>query len=219
MGCCCSTRPDPTIEKGLSSMSTKSLRSEIDSNTSIPEAPIRRKKTKRMPQLSARHTSNWSSQPSSPRGRSRLSTLKAVSTKTSRANSPKSLSFKNFSQNFLKESIRINYTTVRKLHKGFYGEISLANDKRTEIKKVIKEFKKSVIPENIHEKFIMEIQKFQCLDHPNVVKLLEVYDTRESWLLVYEFFSGSSLLDKANEIIGNSLACSIMQDILWLLKY
>ncbi|CAG9316834.1 unnamed protein product [Blepharisma stoltei] len=218
MGCCCSTRPDPTIEKGLSSMSTKSLRSEIDSNTSIPEVPIRRKKTKRMHKLSARHTSNISSQPSSPGGRPRLSALKAIS-KTSRANSPKSLSFKNFSQNFYKESIKIKYTTVKKLHKGFYGETLLANNKRTEIKKVIKEFKKLIVPENIHEKFIMEIQKFRCLDHPNIVKLLEVYDTRECWLLVYEFFSGSSLLDKANEIIGNSLACSIMQDILWLLKY
>mmetsp|Transcript_15902 Transcript_15902/g.15867 ORF Transcript_15902/g.15867 Transcript_15902/m.15867 type:complete len:101 (+) Transcript_15902:338-640(+) len=65
----------------------------------------------------------------------------------------------------------------------------------------------------------MDIQKFQGLDHPNVVKLLEVCESRESWLLVYEFFSGSNLLDKANEIIGDSLACSIIEDILSGLNY
>jgi len=172
-----------------------------------------------MPRLSTGRINNWSSQPSSPRGRAGLKTLEAASTKTSRTNSPSILSSNEFSQNFFKTSIRINYTTVRKLHKGFYGDVLLVNDKRTEIKKVIKEFKKSIIQADVHKKFIMDIQKFQGLDHPNVVKLLEVCESRESWLLVYEFFSGSNLLDKANEIIGDSLACSIIEDILSGLNY
>mmetsp|Transcript_8693 Transcript_8693/g.8702 ORF Transcript_8693/g.8702 Transcript_8693/m.8702 type:complete len:213 (-) Transcript_8693:634-1272(-) len=72
----------------------------------------------------------------------------------------------------------------------------------------------------VQENFILEVQKFQCLDHPNIVKLYEVYESVKGWHLVYEYVSGMNLLEKLDdEIISSSLACTIIRDILSGLNY
>ncbi|CAG9316826.1 unnamed protein product [Blepharisma stoltei] len=214
---CCSNRPDPTSEKGLQESTTKSLKSEIEYKVVAPETSKKRHKNS-LKLSKSRRGSFSSAGSSSPRN----SKLISLSTNASYSNSPRSPSFKNkgFSFEFLKTPIREKYTTVRKLHFGFSGETSLVVDKITGLKRVIKEVRKLCVPLEIQEMFILEVQKFLSLDHPNIVKLCEVYESGKSWYLVYEHASGMNLLEKLDdEIISSSLACTIIRDILSGLNY
>ncbi|CAG9334709.1 unnamed protein product [Blepharisma stoltei] len=220
MGCCCSKRSDPTCEEDQVAISTKSLKSEIEFKIIAPETSNIGRKSKLSPRTPKRHYKAWSSSPSPPKSPFLSKNMKLSSTKTPDTNSSGDLFNEGFSHAFLKILIKDNFSVVRKLHSEKNGKTFLAKDRKTGLKRVIREVEKASIPIEAQEKYIMEIQKFQCLDHPNVIKLHEVYESEENWSLIYEFFPGNNLLHKIhNGNIGSSMACNIIKDILCGLHY
>ncbi|CAG9316827.1 unnamed protein product [Blepharisma stoltei] len=232
MGCCCSKRLDSTSEKSQADKTAESLKSELDKKAFATQTPRERHKKKHSPRLLVQRSEDWSSTSTSPKDNYRSSSLMVdtikvtdPSPRSSRspqsARSPRSPRFDiDFSKKFLKIPVEERYTPIKILHSAFHGDTLIANDNRTSLKKVIKEVKKSAIQKKDKEKLIMEIQKFHCLDHPNIVKLHEVYESEEKWSLIYEFFSGSNLLELTHkESVDNSLASSITRDILSGLNY
>ncbi|CAG9316830.1 unnamed protein product [Blepharisma stoltei] len=219
MGCCESKRSDPISEKGQPKKSTDSLRSEIDEVELAPKTPRVKQDKKHKTRTSKKRSESFNLKLSSG-ALTRSLTLKSVSTKVPHPDSPNSQFNIDPPKKILKASIHENFKIIKTLHSAFHGDTLLSTDKRTGLKKVIKEVKKSAIEIREQKTLTMEAQNFQCFDHPNIVKLHEVYDSEEKFSLVYEFFSGSNLLEfTRREIIGHLLTGSIMRDILSGLSY
>ncbi|CAG9316829.1 unnamed protein product [Blepharisma stoltei] len=157
MGCCFSKRSDPN-EKDQADKSTKSLRMEITS----PDDSQEKKVKKHLSQLPIQRTKKLSSSSSSPKTSSRSSS-KTASIKGSYTFPPSNELNKDCLGKILKTPVGENFTTIKKLHLGLYGDILLVNDKRVSLKRVIKEVKKSEIQQKAHEKLNMKFQKFLCL--------------------------------------------------------
>lgn len=66
-----------------------------------------------------------------------------------------------------------------------------------------------------------EIQILREIDHPNLIKLDSVYETKNSYYLLFELFSGGNLFDyiKKNGPFSEIQACHILKGILEGLKY
>jgi len=90
------------------------------------------------------------------------------------------------------ESIQDYYElTSEQLGKGSYGSVQKARDRRTGAVRAVKIIKKSRI-ENI-TRLKREITIMKKLDHPNIIKLFEVFEDDEHIYLVLELCTGGEL--------------------------
>ncbi|CAG9316820.1 unnamed protein product [Blepharisma stoltei] len=208
---CCSSKETETSKKNLESTTTELLRSEIEDKAELKSTPISKRSqttTKLPPRRYSRGLSTVDRKPKN------FTKEKAQAVNPSPQNTFKD-STKQYIKKFSKTPLRQHFSTIKKKFLDFNDSFSLVNDKRTGVKKIIKEVKKSDIFEGVYDNFIKEIQNFQRLDHPNIVKLYDIYELGDNFFLVYEYLPGLSLADKIHhESIGYSLASTIMRDIL-----
>ena len=92
------------------------------------------------------------------------------------------------------------YKVLRRLGKGGYAKVYEIQDKTTGEIFACKHLSKLNI-ENL-EKFQREINILQQIDHPNIIKLFEIYETSHSLYLVMEECKGGELFDKIIEHIN-----------------
>ena len=66
-----------------------------------------------------------------------------------------------------------------------------------------------------------EIEILRSIDHPNLTKLDSVYETKNSYYLVFEFFSGGNLKDYIKEkgVFSENQAAFILNSVLEGVKY
>ena len=94
-------------------------------------------------------------------------------------------------------SIKDIYSVGKKIGGGSYGEVFLAENKKTNDKVAIKLIKKR--KENstwIRNDIIREIEVLKNLDHHNIVKIFEFYEGLGNYYIVQEFCKGGNLFDK-----------------------
>ncbi|AFZ79295.1 protein kinase domain containing protein [Theileria equi strain WA] len=106
-----------------------------------------------------------------------------------------------------------------KLGKGSYGSVVKGRHKETNVIRAVKVIKKSRIENGMRMK--REIQIMKTLDHPNIIKLLEVYEDMEYLYLVMEMCSGGELFDrivKKGSFTEQNAAC-IMRQIFSAISY
>lgn len=87
-----------------------------------------------------------------------------------------------------------DYTMDKKeLGKGSFGVVYKAHEKNTGIVRAVKK----VMNENIqnYDGFINEVDALKTLDHPNIIKLYEVYEAVDCVYLVLEYCEGGDLFD------------------------
>ncbi|CAD8151513.1 unnamed protein product [Paramecium octaurelia] len=109
------------------------------------------------------------------------------------------------------KSLLIHYKFLQYLDQGAFGSVSLQYNFTTENKFAIKTL---TVSNKYLLKYIMnEITILRSLDHPNILKLYEVFKTNSTYSLVTEFIDGKNLKQLSND-------CPLMQDnsILDLLK-
>ncbi|CAF2050694.1 unnamed protein product [Rotaria magnacalcarata] len=115
-----------------------------------------------------------------------------------------------------RETLHSRFDFKQTLGKGTYGKVKLAVDKRNNEQVAIKTIKKSRI-ENPHDlaRIRREIDFMTSLNHPNIIKIKEVYESREKIILVMEYASGGELYDYLNrrKRIPESQARSIFRQI------
>ena len=90
-------------------------------------------------------------------------------------------------------NIKDKYTFVEKLGSGTLGAVYLAKDKATHERVAVKAIKKTNISDV--ESFRNEISILRSLDHPNIIKLLETWETDHICFLVTEVCEGGELFD------------------------
>ena len=97
------------------------------------------------------------------------------------------------------KSLREKYECTKQLGKGGYGKVFEVRNKTTGDLFACKKLSKLNI-DNL-EKFKREIDILMKLDHPNIIKLYEIFDAPNSLYLIMEECRGGELFDKISEYI------------------
>ena len=96
--------------------------------------------------------------------------------------------------NYNTRSIRDNYEALNKLGKGGYGTVIQVKNKKTGDLFACKKLSKLNI--HNHEKFMREIKILIKTDHPNIIKLYDIFESANSLYLIMEECHGGELFDK-----------------------
>ena len=88
-------------------------------------------------------------------------------------------------------NIKDTYYFEKKLGSGGYGAVYLAKHKKTGDKVAVKAMQKGRIQD--YEAFKNEISILKSLDHPNIIKLHETWETERICFLVTEVCEGGEL--------------------------
>merc|ERR1711957_14894 len=115
-----------------------------------------------------------------------------------------------------------NYDIKKKLGEGSYGVVWKVEHKQTGLTRAMKKIIKNQRSKNDSEREILnEINILKKMDHPNIVKIFEFYNTPEGYYLITEFCQDGELF---NEIVDNApfpehIAASIMYQIFSAVNY
>lgn len=115
--------------------------------------------------------------------------------------------------------LREDYDILNELGKGSYGVVYKAVHKETGETRAIKQIEKAKIKQI--QRFRNEVYALKTLDHPNIIKLFEVYEEGDSMYLVQEICKGGELFDRIveNEYLNEKQAASVFQQILQAILY
>ena len=120
-------------------------------------------------------------------------------------------------------SLREKYECVRQLGKGGYGKVFEVKNKTTGSFYACKKLSKLNI-DNL-ERFQREINILIKLDHPNIIKLFEVFEAPNSLYLIMEECKGGELFERIaeknenNEMYSEKDTAEIMQQIMSAIEY
>ena len=87
-----------------------------------------------------------------------------------------------------------NYDVVKQLGKGGYGKVYQVMNKKTKEIRACKHLSKLSI-KNL-EKFQREIEILRKADHPNIIKLYEIFESKRSYYLIMEECKGGEVFDR-----------------------
>lgn len=85
------------------------------------------------------------------------------------------------------ESIHNYYKIGAKLGEGSFGEVSLVTHKGSGVVRAMKKIKKKAIMKEEENNMIAEVEITKNLDHPNIVKIFELYQDNNWYYLISEF--------------------------------
>jgi calcium-dependent protein kinase len=100
------------------------------------------------------------------------------------------------------DDIEADYTFTQELGSGAFGKVYEVQHKETKKFYACKRLSKRKIKNK--ESIIMEINLLKQLDHPNIVKLFEVYEDKVYLYLVMEELKGGELFDRILERAQNN---------------
>ena len=93
-------------------------------------------------------------------------------------------------------SMKDDYDIITQLGKGGYGKVFEVRHKKTKAVRACKYIAKSKIKEKDLQRIRREIKILKKVDHPNIVKIYEVYETNRSLYIIMEKCNGGELFDK-----------------------
>ncbi|KAI8377425.1 kinase-like domain-containing protein [Radiomyces spectabilis] len=85
------------------------------------------------------------------------------------------------------------YTFLKQLGNGKFSRVMLATHSETQTQVAIKIINKQAHDYRVMSRLVREINLMEVLDHPNIVKLFETYETCDSLFLVMEYVPGHNL--------------------------
>jgi calcium-dependent protein kinase len=116
---------------------------------------------------------------------------------------------------FNKESnLEDDYKLDGELGQGTYGVVYKGIHKLTGEIRAIKQIPRSKITK--YERFVNEVTALKTLDHPNIIKLFEIYEDETQVYLVQEMCTGGELFDRIveKEYLSEKQASILFQQIL-----
>jgi calcium-dependent protein kinase len=118
--------------------------------------------------------------------------------------------------------LRDAYENTKKLGKGSFGKVFQVRNKTTNKFYACKKISKL----NVNSaQFQKEINILMKMDHPNIIKLYEVFESENSIYLIMEECFGGELFDrilkriKSNSIYTEKEACKIIQQVIGAIEY
>ena len=99
------------------------------------------------------------------------------------------------------------YKILSKLGSGSFGKVYLAQNKFTKEKVALKQIKKSNKDLLSDGEIKDEIEILKALDHPDIVRIIESFNTKDSYVLVTEYCEGGELFDQVrNQLTETQIA-------------
>ncbi|KAJ3415109.1 Map microtubule affinity-regulating kinase [Chytridiales sp. JEL 0842] len=115
-----------------------------------------------------------------------------------------------------------NYEIIKSIGEGSFATVKLANHRLTNHKAAVKVIDKERLPDDYSKRNIhREAQIMRELDHPNILQLFEVMETRRELFLVLEYAAGGEMLDYIvnHGRLREKEARKFMQQIVSALEY
>ena len=94
----------------------------------------------------------------------------------------------------IQDDITNHYEVIKKLGEGSYGKIYKAKNKISGDIRAMKQIDKSKITDM--DTFKNEIEILSKMDHPNIIKLFEVFEDNKFFYLINDLCTGGELLDR-----------------------
>ena len=120
-------------------------------------------------------------------------------------------------------ALRDCYEFTKNLGKGGYGKVFQVRNKKTGQLYACKKLSKLNV--NNLMKFRREINILVKMDHPNIIKLYDVFESQNSLYLIMEECHGGELFDRilkrieSNEMYSEKEACEIIQQVMSAIEY
>ncbi|CAD8073319.1 unnamed protein product [Paramecium sonneborni] len=113
-------------------------------------------------------------------------------------------------------SISNFYKIEKSLGSGAFGEVRLVIHKSSGCKRAMKQIRKDKIIKEDEENMFSEVNTLKELDHPNIVKLHELFQDAKNYYLVTEYLEGGELFQKITDMkhFTEKMAADIMKQIL-----
>ena len=116
-----------------------------------------------------------------------------------------------------------DYKQVKLLGQGGFGKVFEVEHKISKLSRAVKEIAKSKAGGTAEEreKFIMEVSILARLDHPNIMKIFELYEDSHNFYVVSELIRGGELFDyiSKKQSLSESLAATIMKQVFSAVNY
>lgn len=130
-------------------------------------------------------------------------------------------------RSFLPERFEVDVTERYNIDKlavgeGGYGQVFIAMDKEVEGRRVaVKKVVLSAADPERKEAVWSEVKLMKDLDHPNICKLLEVFEQGRTMFFVMEYCEGGEVFDRIvqNQYINEEIAASIILQVASALRY
>jgi calcium/calmodulin-dependent protein kinase I len=97
---------------------------------------------------------------------------------------------------FSRDPCQKYYNLTRTLGQGSFATVKLATCKQQNTKWAVKIIKKSSLSKEDEEALESEVDILRKIDHPNIVKLREVFDCNNNFYMVMELCTGGELFDR-----------------------
>ena len=111
------------------------------------------------------------------------------------------------------------YKILDKLGSGSFGKVYLAQNKFTKEKVAMKEIKKANKDLLSDGEIKDEIEILKSLDHPDIVRIIESYNTKDSYVLITEYCEGGELYDQVRNQLSETQIAVIFKQLLSGLAY
>ncbi|OMJ79435.1 hypothetical protein SteCoe_20536 [Stentor coeruleus] len=108
-----------------------------------------------------------------------------------------------------------DYLLGETLGRGSFGEVCISTHKLTNSKKAAKIIYLNESNTKELDKLTHEVSILKLLDHPNIIKVFEIYKNKNKLYIITELFTGGELFDKIQKIknFGENQAAKYMLDI------
>merc|ERR1712137_38511 len=93
------------------------------------------------------------------------------------------------------EKIEDVYSFEKELGRGAFSVVKLGRHKKTKEEVAIKVIEKKNVEQDLH-RLATEMQVLKSVDHPNIIKLKEIFETDEMLYIVTEVVTGGELFDR-----------------------
>ena len=119
----------------------------------------------------------------------------------------------------IKDSPSKKYEILSRLGSGSFGNVYLARNKFTDEKVALKQIKKSSANLLSDGQIKDEIEILKNLDHPDIVRIIETFNTKNSYILITEYCEGGELFDQVKNQLSETQIAVIFRQILSGLAY
>jgi calcium-dependent protein kinase len=124
---------------------------------------------------------------------------------------------------YLSQPFTSRYRVIRELGSGQFGKVYLAEHRNTHERRAVKEIEKNRAEKlgGSQSRFISEVEIISRLDHPNIIKLYEMFEDTKRYYLVSELCTGGELFDYVTSKghLSEVLAADIMRQVLSAVNY
>jgi len=111
------------------------------------------------------------------------------------------------------------YKIIKLIGTGSYGKVYLAENIFTHESIAMKEIKKSTEDLLSDGEIMDEINILKNLDHPDIVRIMEFYNTEQSYFIINEYCPGGELFEQVNKKFSETQIAVMFRQILSGLAY